>query len=375
MLNWFYKYKIYHLVFWMVYHFAWWSISVGDPVQAIDNILFSPYTTKFVFYVVFQALAVYFNLYYLIPKYLITGRYRTYLFALFLTIMITASFIVSGYYLTPVITGLPFEELFKNPTSAYWDLFKSNALSSTIASMTLAMSIKLGKNWIETRKREQELEKEKIETELKFLRSQFNPHFLFNTINSIFVLIHKNPDKASDSLAKFSDLLRYQLYECNASKISVEQELNYLNNFIELGSLRLDNSVRCDFNLPQATNNQLDIAPFILMPFIENAFKHVSQTHLQDNWISIHIIINGSSLYMEVSNSVAQAHNNTDVIKSNGIGLVNVKRRLALIYPDLHVLEISKELDRYKLCLQIQLDTTKELEASPAIRELSFKVS
>ena len=346
MLNWFYKYKIYHLVFWMVYHFAWWSISVGDPIQAIDNILFSPYTTKFVFYVVFQALAVYFNLYYLIPKYLITGRYKIYLFALFLTIMITASFIVSGYYLTPFITGLPFEELFKNPTSAYWDLFKSNALSSTIASMTLAMSIKLGKNWIETRKREQELEKEKIETELKFLRSQFNPHFLFNTINSIFVLIHKNPDKASDSLAKFSDLLRYQLYECNASKISVEQELNYLNNFIELGSLRLDNSVRCDFNLPQATNDQLDIAPFILMPFIENAFKHVSQTHLQDNWISIHIIINGSSLYMEVSNSVAQAHNNTDVIKSNGIGLVNVKRRLALIYPDLHVLEISKELDK-----------------------------
>ncbi|SHI86349.1 sensor histidine kinase [Aquimarina spongiae] len=375
MLNWFYKYKIYHLVFWMVYHFAWWSISVGDPVQAIDNILFSPYTTKFVFYVVFQALAVYFNLYYLIPKYLITGRYKIYLFALFLTIMITASFIVSGYYLTPAITGLPFEELFKKPTSAYWDLFKSNALSSTIASMTLAMSIKLGKNWIETRKREQELEKEKIETELKFLRSQFNPHFLFNTINSIFVLIHKNPDKASDSLAKFSDLLRYQLYECNASKISVEQELNYLNNFIELGSLRLDNSVRCDFNLPQATNDQLDIAPFILMPFIENAFKHVSQTHLQDNWISIHITINGSSLYMEVSNSVAQVHNNTDVIKSNGIGLVNVKRRLALIYPDLHVLEISKELDKYKLRLQIQLDTTKELEAYPEVRELSFKVS
>ena len=375
MLNWFYKYKIYHLVFWMVYHFAWWSISVGDPIQAIDNILFSPYTTKFVFYVVFQALAVYFNLYYLIPKYLITGRYKIYLFALFLTIMITASFIVSGYYLTPFITGLPFEELFKKPTSAYWDLFKSNALSSTIASMTLAMSIKLGKNWIETRKREQELEKEKIETELKFLRSQFNPHFLFNTINSIFVLIHKNPDKASDSLAKFSDLLRYQLYECNASKISVEQELNYLNNFIELGSLRLDNSVRCDFNLPQATNNQLDIAPFILMPFIENAFKHVSQTHLQDNWISIHIKINGSSLYMEVSNSVGQVHNNTDVIKSNGIGLVNVKRRLALIYPDLHVLEISKELDKYRLRLQIQLDTTKELEAHPEVRELSFKVS
>jgi len=198
---------------------------------------------------------------------------------------------------------------------------------------------------------------------------------LFNTINSIFVLIHKNPDKASDSLAKFSDLLRYQLYECNASKISVEQELNYLNNFIELGSLRLDNSVRCDFNLPQATNDQQDIAPFILMPFIENAFKHVSQTHLQDNWISIHITINGSSLYMEVSNSVAQVHNNTDVIKSNGIGLVNVKRRLALIYPNLHVLEISKELDRYRLRLQIQLDTTKELKAYPTVRELSFKVS
>ncbi len=372
MLQWFYKYKIYHLLFWAVYHFAWWSISIGDPVQAIDNILFSPYTTKFIFYVVFQALAVYFNLYYLIPKYLITGRYRIYLFALFLTIMITASFIVSGYYLTPLVTGLPFEELFKKPTGAYWELFKSNALSSTIASMTLAMSIKLGKNWIETRKREQELEKEKIETELKFLKSQFNPHFLFNTINSIFVLIHKNPDMASDSLAKFSDLLRYQLYECNSAKIPLEHELNYLNNFIELGSLRLDASVHCEFNITPTTSSNINIAPFILMPFIENAFKHVSQTQAQKNWITIDLAVENANLTMKVGNSTAHRQvNSSDIIECNGIGLANVKRRLELMYPHQHILEIIEEPNAFNLTLQIRLEGKGRFEERYA-EELSF---
>ncbi len=116
--------------------------------------------------------------------------------------------------------------------------FQINALPSSVAATTLGMSIKLTKNWIQSRRREQELEKEKLETELKFLRSQFNPHFLFNTINSIFVLIHKNPVMASESLAKFSDILRYQLYECNEHCIPLGQELNYLENFIELQRLQ-----------------------------------------------------------------------------------------------------------------------------------------
>src|SRR5205814_2985676 len=135
------------------------------------------------------------------------------------------------------------------------------------ASITLGMSVKLAKNWIQTKRREQLLEKEKLETELKFLKSQLNPHFLFNSINSIFVLIHKNPDMASESLAKFSDLLRYQLYECNEQQIPFEQELSYLENYIELQELREDHDRIClEIAIaPYATGNYR-IAPFVLIP-------------------------------------------------------------------------------------------------------------
>ncbi len=108
--------------------------------------------------------------------------------------------------------------------------------------MTLAMSVKLTKNWIQARQKHQVLEKEKLETELKFLRSQFNPHFLFNTINSIFVLINKDQEQARESLAKFSDLLRYQLYECNEYEDPIAQEIRYLLNFVELEKLRQDST-------------------------------------------------------------------------------------------------------------------------------------
>ena len=372
MPTWFFKYKLYHLLFWSVYHFAWWSIAIGSPGEALNSILFSDYTTKFVFFVVFQALGVYFNLYYLIPKYLVTGKYAMYLLLFAVTIVLTTSFTVSGYYVTDWLSPLTFDELFNMEQSGFWQLFKSSPLSSTIASMTLAMSIKLGKNWIQTRKREELLEKEKIETELKFLKSQFNPHFLFNTINSIFVLIHKNPDQASESLASFSDLLRYQLYECNTAKIPLERELNYVQNFIELGSLRLDNSVKFDFNIDTPASSNLAIAPFVLMPFIENAFKHVSQTHTQDNWLRIELTIENNELQLTVANSIAESHRKTeDIDKNGGIGLANVQRRLDLLYPKQHSLDISKSDQEFHLRLTLLL--TQGVEEITAVKEVSFQ--
>ena len=227
---------------------------------------------------VFQAIGVYFNLYFLIPRFLEKGRYVPYVSLLLLTIISTAAFIVSGYYLGALLSEKTFQELYNMDPANYFYLFESGALPSTAASMTLAMSIKLTKNWIQTRRREQLLQKEKLETELKFLRAQFNPHFLFNTINSIFVLIHKNPTMASEALAKFSDLLRYQLYECNEHEIPLPQEIRYLENFIELQKLRQDNSnLELSVQLDQQHTLDLSIAPFVLIPFVENAFKHVSQ--------------------------------------------------------------------------------------------------
>ncbi|MHA7059573.1 sensor histidine kinase [Aquimarina sp. M1] len=352
-----YRYKAHHLLFWFVYHYMWWAIGMGSAKDAAYNIFFSAYTTKFLFYFIFQAAAVYCNLYYLIPKFLEQRKYLEYLLFFAVTTVVTTLIITSGYYVTAYISGSAFTELFGNLT--FGQLVKSSPLSSTLASMTLAMSIKLAKNWIKSQQRQQLLEKEKVETELKFLKSQFNPHFLFNTINSIFVLIHKNPDMASESLANFSDLLRYQLYECNESKIPLEKEINYLKNFIDLGKLRLDNTVTVHTKIEEQRYGDVFIAPFILMPFVENAFKHCAQGEDQNNWITIHLSFIKKDVFLEVANSMnpdAQ-QDSEDLSKDNGIGLKNVQRRLDLVYRDQYELSIKKTGETYKIRLYLQLDS------------------
>jgi two-component system LytT family sensor kinase len=352
--HWFFKYKLYHLPFWFLYHWMWWTLVDGDPVKVIRDMLSSPYILKFGFYLIFQAIGVYFNLYFLIPRFLDKGRSLLYVFLVMLTIVITAAFIVPGYYATAWLAGKTVDDLFGVTPSHYMYFFKANTLPSSTASMTLAMSVKLTKKWMETRNRERVLEKEKIETELKFLKSQFNPHFLFNTINSIFVLIHKDPGMASASLAKFSDLLRYQLYECNEHQIPLAHEVTYLKNFIELEKLRLEKNVSVELEIAPDLPGNVSIAPFILMPFIENAFKHVSHNR-HSNRISIRLYADGSHLHFKVVNSISLGDKaSQDVIKHSGIGLKNVQRRLQLLYAEKHELEINREEAEFCVTLQLQ---------------------
>ncbi|AXT54549.1 GHKL domain-containing protein [Aquimarina sp. AD1] len=352
-----YHYKAHHLVFWFVYHYMWWAIGIGSAKEAAYNIFFSPYNVKFLFYFIFQAAAVYFNLYYLIPKFLEKRKYFTYLSFFSLTILITVLIITAGYFVAAYVSDTTLTELFGEQT--FVSLLKSGPLSSTLASMTLAMSIKLTKKWIKSQQQQQLLEKEKIETELKFLKSQFNPHFLFNTINSIFVLIHKNPDMASESLASFSDLMRYQLYECNEAKIPLEKEIDYLHNFINLGKLRLDQTVKVTTSIKDQMYGDWSIAPFILMPFVENAFKHVSQGIDQKNWIDIKLHNTENEIIFEITNSINSYDNYTteDLMKNNGIGLKNVQRRLDLIYKDQYDLDTKNTKELYRIALKLKLNS------------------
>ncbi|MBC7920861.1 MAG: histidine kinase, partial [Ferruginibacter sp.] len=242
--------------------------------------------------------------------------------------------------------------------------FLGNALPSTVASTTLAMSIKLTKNWVRTRQWQQLLEKEKLETELTFLKNQFNPHFLFNTINSIFFLIHKNPNMASASLAKFSELLRYQLYECNDQQIPLGKEMAYLENFIELEKLRQNNNVKVTFGTEPVYTNHLGIAPFILMTFVENAFKHVSKHSDRPNWIGIKLGLDGQQLSFFVANSTSPGVAN-EVVNYRGIGLKNVQRRLDLLYPGQYDLAIQNDDNRFEVKLRIKLSN---LALTPALQ-------
>jgi hypothetical protein len=319
--KWIFKYKLYHLPFWFFYHILQWTITIGSPIEVFRNIG-SPYAIKFGFYVIFQAVGVYFNLYYLIPKFLEKGRYFLYIVFVLLTTLCIAALIVPGYYISSLVSGTPFHEMYNIDPANYMYFFKINALPSTAASMTLGMSVKLAKNWIQAKRKQQTLETEKLETELKFLKSQFNPHFLFNTINSIFVLIKKDPSVAADSLAKFSDLLRYQLYECNEHHIPLSQELDYLQNFIELEKLRQDANIKPVMIIERHNTNTLSIAPFILMPFVENAFKHVSREKHNQNWINMRLQVESHQLLLDISNSIStKSYNMITPVNYSGIGL------------------------------------------------------
>lgn len=376
--HWFIRYKLYHIPFWFAYHYIWWTILVGDPWVPIDNILFSPYSTKFCFYAVFQAAVVYLNLYFLMPRYFERGRYVPYVIYLLSAVIIGALIINFGYYVGAWVAGKSVKELHGVDDDNYFHFFQVTTLPSTMAATTLGMTLKLAKNWIQSRRREKDLEREKLmlereklETELKFLKSQFNPHFLFNTINSIFVLINKNPRLASESLAKFSDILRYQLYECNEHEILLSQELGFLENFIELQKLRHDhNKISLSFNNQLDATGDLTIAPFVLMPFVENAFKHVSKHNALANWIRLELALDGNQLNLKVSNSVSKiSANHSEFIRHGGIGLKNVKRRLELTYPGNHTLEIDDQGDAFHVNLSLTLRERTRSEGELVFQE------
>ena len=353
--NWFIKYKLYHIPFWMLYDYVTWAIEIDSPYQAAHEI-FSVFFVKYIFYVIFPAIAVYFNLYFLIPRYLQKGRYGWYILFLALTIVICSSLIAPGYYLTAWLDGSTAKKMFGITTdwNGLYHLIKEEPVKNTVGAITLGMSIKLTKNWIETQQRQRALEKEKLETELKFLKYQFNPHFLFNSINSIFFLIHKNPDMASSSLAKFSELLRHQLYECNDHQISLKKEIAYLENFIELEKLRQNQDLQANLNMDYGYPADLGIAPFILMTFVENAFKHVSKHKDQPNWINMELTVTGQQLHMVIANSTGENESH-ELINYGGIGLKNVQRRLDLIYPGQYKLDIQKNTESFVVKLDLQL--------------------
>jgi LytS/YehU family sensor histidine kinase len=327
-------------------------IVIGNPMKATHDLLYLPFTVKYLFYVIVQTLAVYFNLYFLFPRYLEKNRTALYTGLTLLTCVAAAFLIIPGYYISARLAHHSILEFWGQNACIF--LFFSNAFLSTLAAMTLAMSIKLAKNWLESRHHQQLLEKEKLETELNYLRYQFNPHFLFNTINSIFFLIHKNPDMASASLARFSELLRYQLYECNGEQIPLSNEIAYLENFIDLERLRQNNTLGLTTDISHEETENVSIAPFLLMTFVENAFKHVSRHSDKPNWIRIRLRQTGYRLEFEVTNSCSFAGSG-DVLHYSGIGLKNVQRRLDLLYPGRHQLTISNDGDRFEVGLVLEL--------------------
>ncbi len=196
------------------------------------------------------------------------------------------------------------------------------------------------------------LKSEKLETEMKLLKSQINPHFLFNALNNIYSLSYLKPEKTPENLLKLSEMLRYMLYECNEDKVPLEKELTYLENYIALKLLKDSRGMKVSVNLERNHKEQL-IAPMLLIPFIENAFKHGNIEDLENGWIQIDLKLVSKKIIFDVNNSYASTTSTKDEV--GGIGLVNVNRQLDLIYPNTHQLEIANKAGVYSVHLEIDL--------------------
>jgi len=199
-----------------------------------------------------------------------------------------------------------------------------------------------------------QLEIEKIKSELSFLKTQLQPHFLFNTLNNIYSLTFSNGHLAGKSILQLSGLLRYVIYESEAEKVDLQKEINHLKNYIELEKIRFAPRLELSFNISGDVAGK-KIAPVLLMPFLENVFKHASNKMDEKIWITIDLIVKESNLYFTVENSVFLFGKTQMQNSYSGIGLENVKRRLSLLYEN-HTLNSELRENYYHTFLMIPLN-------------------
>lgn len=225
--------------------------------------------------------------------------------------------------------------------------------ATLLGMLVLAVSggLKMTREWFKTERLKNQVEKEKMASELALLKSQINPHSLFNNLNSIYSLAVKKSEDAPKAIVKLSEMMRYILYDSSAELISLEQEIDHLHNFLDLQKLRIHRDANVHFETAGNWQGQM-IAPMLLEPFVENAFKH-GNIHQPGSEISLSLKVDRQQLSFKVKNSVDRQNNQKDAY--SGIGLVNIQKRLDLLYPHRHSLRIEPHERMFTVDLTIQL--------------------
>ena len=236
----------------------------------------------------------------------------------------------------------------KGQVLSFGHYFVSTVFTSLVF-MFLSAVLKFTGDWFLNERKQRDLENQRLSAELAFLKSQINPHFLFNSLNSIYSLAYQRSETTPDAILKLSEIMRYMLYESNDNKVDLEKELQYLQSYIDLQKIRFGNKAYIDFKVQGNIGNQ-QIAPLLLIAFIENAFKHgVANNPLTP--IRLLIDVDDAHLHFYMQNK--KHMNNRDTL--GGIGLNNVQRRLNLLYPGKYNLVVNDEMDTYTVELSLVL--------------------
>lgn len=335
---------IWHMLFWLIF-VTFFAIVYGSfneeyglqfQIQLTDAIV--------------QVPAVYLTLYWLMPNYLFKEQYAK--FFLYLVLLILAFSTLAWFDSLLIQKPLFWPE-------EVWDVSIFNVgkilkyTTKIYPVVVLAVVIKWFKYGYIQQKNTVQLAEEKLQAELKFLKAQVHPHFLFNTLNNLYALTLKQSKDAPDMVLKLSELLNYMLYECNVERVALKKELKLVKDYIDLEKIRYGERLNVSVDI-KGENNDIRIAPLIILPFVENAFKHGVSDILEESWVSIDLELKASHITLKVENSKSNMEDGEDRFAyKEGIGLTNVKRRLELLYATQHQFEIHESDTSYLVVLKL----------------------
>lgn len=336
---------MWHTLFWIGY-IATYTIIYGSYADTYKDELFWT-----VAYLPMKMAATYFVLYYVLPKHFLRKQY----------VLTAAWFILAvlfAAYLQRVIDVILIHDLYhQNDDAGAIHAFPKilKIALGVYPVVAFAAFVKLAKYWYEKEKQAQQLKQQKLEAELNFLKGQIHPHFLFNTLNNLYALTLKKSDASPEVVLKLSELLSFMLYECNSRSVSLDKELKLVENYIDLERIRYDDRLKLKYE-KEGDISSNTIPPMLLLPFVENAFKHGTSGSLEEVKVEISVKVDQSTLYFEVKNTKPDAPADEEFEYQKGIGLKNVSRRLELLYNGYYSMKKEESETSYTISLTIQLD-------------------
>lgn len=327
-----------HLIFWLFLAMICAMAIVSNP----SHITLHEIWVTFGFYGLINISIFYINYTLLIPQ-LVRERkkYALYIVSIVLLIvfMVILKMLVALLYSDIILKDLKAGSAIKVHAALPQYIFRTVFISGFF--IVISSLIKFAVDWFGNERVQRQLEREKKDMELQFLKSQLNPHFLFNSLNNIYSLAYQKSDKTADAVLKLSEIMRYMIYESNDSWVPLSKELDYVKSYIDLQKLRFKDGAAVELSVNGEINAQ-PIVPLILISFVENAFKHGIANDPSDP-IRINLIANQRILHFSISNK----KNNFNKDEMGGVGLSNVERRLQLLYPDRYKLDIVNSATHY----------------------------
>lgn len=348
-----------HLGFWLGYVSFFALVGEGDL-----NALADAFVAELVLLPV-KMVTVYLTLYLLIPRLLLKSRLAWFAAAVVLLLLVAAIWQRAMIYYVLYPWQYP-----GVPVGYFINLSQIIRYGLTILTvLLLASAIKIGEYWYRDQQKTKAMAKARLEAELKFLKAQIHPHFLFNTLNNLYALTLQKSDRAPEVVLRLSSLVNYMLYEASVPSAPLAKEIETMHDYIALERIRYGEGLEIFFDVSGEINGAY-LAPLLLLPFIENSFKHGVSDELSDKWISLNLNVNGPHLTFKVENSRSPRRSEAaSPDYTGGIGLKNVRRRLELLYPQQHELSIHEDEHSYLVVLHLQLDAIKPPAPKPHPRQ------